>query len=273
LRRGLSQGAQSDRSDREAAAKGAGGEGLRNPQQEAAPGHRTRGGFRSSGAGRRFALEFALVVAALLLASIAIRMTDLDLRVARYFYRPGETPAWLGMGRQPWDALYDYGPWPANIVGGVGVIGFIVSLFRTKLRRDRRSFLLLASVLVIGSGLIVNEALKDHWGRPRPRDCVEFGGDRAFLPIGVPGPSGGGNSFPSGHAASGFYFLTLYILWRGRRPRAAALGLVAGLVAGSILSMQRIVVGAHFLSDCVWSAGIIYLTALASERVISARLE
>jgi membrane-associated PAP2 superfamily phosphatase len=65
----------------------------------------------------------------------------------------------------------------------------------------------------------------------------------------------------------------LYILWRGRRPRAAALGLVAGLVAGSILSMQRIVVGAHFLSDCVWSAGIIYLTALASERVISARLE
>jgi membrane-associated PAP2 superfamily phosphatase len=213
------------------------------------------------------------VVAGLLLVSIWIRSADLDLRVARLFYRPGETPAWIGIGSQPWDALYSYGPWPANIAGALGLIGFIASFYRASLRRHRRSLLLFAVVLAVGSGLIVNLVLKDHWGRPRPRECVEFGGERAFHPIGVPGHSGDGKGFPSGHAANGFYFLTLYILWRGRRPRAAALGLLVGLAAGSIMSLQRIVTGAHFLSDCVWSGGILYLTALAGDRFLSARLE
>lgn len=256
---------------------------MRNPQHEAAPGDSGRGGLRTSGGtgpdrpapsdGRRFWVEIAVVLAVLTLFSLAVRMLDLDLRIARRFYRPGQMPAWIGIGSAFWDAVYRFGPWPANIVGGASLIGFLASFFRAGLRRHRRSLLLLATVLAIGPGLVVNLALKDHWGRPRPRDCVEFGGARSFLPVGTPGGAQAGRGFPSGHASSGFYFLALYILWRGRRPKAAALGLLAGLGMGTILSMQRMLVGAHFLSDCVWSAGIVVLTTLAADRVYRAKFE
>jgi lipid A 4'-phosphatase len=214
-----------------------------------------------------------VVLAVLVLFSIVVRALDLDLRVARHFHRSGASPAWAGNGSAFWNFVYRFGPWPADIVGGGALIGFIVTFFRPSLRRHRRSLLLLATVLAVGSGLLVNVTLKQHWGRPRPRDCVEFGGTRPFLPVGQPGGSRAGEGFPSGHAANGFYFLSLYVLWRGRRPRAAALGLLAGLVMGSILSMQRMLVGAHFLSDCVWSAGIVVLTALAADRIYRSKLE
>jgi membrane-associated PAP2 superfamily phosphatase len=35
-----------------------------------------------------------------------------------------------------------------------------------------------------------------------------------------------------------------------------------GLVYGCIMGMARIIQGGHFLSDVLWSAGFVYLTAL-----------
>lgn len=249
---------------------GASGDGLRS---SGCPPEPPRGGLRSSGGWVRFFLQLGIGFGALLLVSIIIRTLDLDLRVARAFYRPGIVPVWIGIHRQPWDAIYSYGPWPANITGGTACMLFLASFVRKELRRHRRACAILALVLAIGPGLIVNGILKPTWERARPRDCIEFGGTETFVPVGAVGQPGAGQSFPSGHAASGFYFLTLAILWWGRRPRAAALGLAGGLVAGGLLSMQRMLVGAHFLSDCVWSGGIVILTALAVDRLCSVRLE
>ncbi len=116
--------------------------------------------------------------------------------------------------------------------------------------------------LVLGPGLLVNGILKPVIGRPRPHDTVEFGGAQPFRPIGSIQLLGEGKAFPSGHVAMGCYFFALYILWRKSRPRAARTVLAASLAAGGIIGFQRVAVGAHFVSDAIWSGGICYLVPL-----------
>jgi membrane-associated PAP2 superfamily phosphatase len=117
--------------------------------------------------------------------------------------------------------------------------------------------------MVIGPGIIVNDVFKENWGRPRPRDLVEFGGDRAYVKPWIKSSKEMGGSFASGHAATGFYLLTPYFLVRARR-KAAAAGLVAvGLAYGTVVGLARVAQGAHFLSDVLWALGFVYLTGLA----------
>jgi lipid A 4'-phosphatase len=213
---------------------------------------------------RRAPLAGIVLFLALLLASIAIRTAGLDLSVERRFFQPGATPRWWGVDRQPWEALYRYGTFPGLIIGALSLIGIPASLLLRRMRRHLRAFLLLACVLAIGPGLLVNTVCKEHWGRPRPRDIVEFGGNQPFVPVGLP-VDRGGHSFPSGHAAMGFYLLTFYILWRKERPAAAAGMLLLGLAAGVLIGIERMAVGAHFPSDVLWAGGIVALVAIAAD--------
>lgn len=217
---------------------------------------------------RRFAIEFCLVVALLVVLSLLIHLFDLDLRASNLFARPDELPNWWGKENLFLDALYDYGVWPADLLAIGALIALIVSIFRSVLRRYRRTYIFLVLVLALGPGLLINMVLKEHWGRPRPREIVEFGGPKTFLVVGERGIPGNGASFPSGHASMGFYFLCLYVLWRGRRPRAARWGMVGGLAGGALMGFQRMAVGAHFLSDVVWSGGVVYLTALVLDMAL-----
>ena len=60
----------------------------------------------------------------------------------------------------------------------------------------RRYFLLYSLVSIIGAGLFINAFLKEHTGRPRPREIKEFNGNWNYLPafhFGIPGK---GRSFP-----------------------------------------------------------------------------
>src|SRR6201987_5422387 len=45
---------------------------------------------------------------------------------------------------------------------------------------EARAALFLIATLALGPGLLTNLVLKDHWGRPRPMDVPEFGGDYPF---------------------------------------------------------------------------------------------
>lgn len=231
------------------------------------PGTRNR---REARLARRL-LEGLVVVAGLVAATIVIRVTDLDPAVSQAFYDP--VRGWWASGRPPWPWIYTFGAWPANIAGILALGGWIGGRFRPGLRRHRRVLALLVLTLALGPGLIVNGILKNEAGRNRPRDVTEFGGDRAIQEVLDFG--GTGRSFPSGHAASGFYFLVIpLILRRLGRARDAALALPAALLYGSAVSFQRIASGAHFLSDTIWAGGIVYLTALAIEAAlpIEARL-
>jgi hypothetical protein len=115
---------------------------------------------------------------------------------------------------------------------------------------------------------VVNVVFKDHYGRPRPREVVELGGQERFLPVWVMGSDPQAKSFPCGHCAIGFYLGTPWLVLR-RRRRGLALGfLVAGLAWGATMGAARMMAGGHFLSDVVWAAGMTWLVALALHRLL-----
>jgi membrane-associated PAP2 superfamily phosphatase len=60
----------------------------------------------------------------------------------------------------------------------------------------------------------------------------------------------------------GFYLMAPAFLLYPRRRGLAGAFLGLGLLGGGLMGMARIVQGGHFLSDIVWSGGIVYLTGL-----------
>lgn len=194
----------------------------------------------------------------LLIASVIILATDLDLSVARHFWSPDQE--WR-LANLPWvQFLYKYGHWAAATVGIGGAIVWVLSLLSPRWKRAGSVSLFMAVLLAIGPGLVVNFMFKGHFGRPRPRDTIEFGGDETFHALGVPGLEGG-TSFPSGHASSGFFWLGLLVYyWRSNRRLALGFGAL-GLLHGGFMGAGRILQGAHYVSDVLWAAGFVYLSA------------
>ncbi len=159
--------------------------------------------------------------------------------------------------------LYNWGVYPAWILGSGGLVVWIVSFAWTRLERWRDPGLFYALLLIVGPGLIVNELCKPYWSRPRPRATVEFGDSRPFVPVWQRGSGEEDSSFPSGHAAMGFYLMAPAFVCYRRRPWLAAAFLLLGLTCGSVMGLGRIVAGGHFPSDVLWSGGLVYFTALA----------
>jgi lipid A 4'-phosphatase len=141
---------------------------------------------------------------------------------------------------------------------GIGILALGAgALYRRALWRRYAIFVLLS--VIIGPGLLINTAFKDHWNRPRPRDVVEFGGPLHYDVAPLRGE--GGTSFPCGHCSVGFLYALGWWVWRRRRPRLAAASLAAGGVAGVALGLGRMAAGGHFLSDVLWAALIAYAIA------------
>ena len=141
----------------------------------------------------------------------------------------------------PWSVLYQLGPFPALATALVAVLVLLAGLRLAKPARFRRHSLYVISVLVLGPGLIANAILKDHWGRPRPRDVRELGGVFPYEPLLTIDPLSPGKSFPSGHATMGFFFFTLYFLLRKHRPRWAMAALAGTCAAGLMIGWARVV--------------------------------
>lgn len=206
-------------------------------------------------------IDWLVPAVVLTVLTVYLRVSDIDVRVAGWFYA---SPAgWIYANDQPWDFLYRYGVIPAWIISLSGLAVFLLSFKRPSLRHQRIAALYLALVMIVGPGLIVNEAFKKRWGRPRPFEITEFGGPREFLPVWDKGPTGRGSSFASGHAATGFYVMVPFFLLRRRSPGLAVACLLVGLAYGSLMGVGRMAQGKHFVSDVVWAWGFVYLTALS----------
>jgi membrane-associated PAP2 superfamily phosphatase len=119
----------------------------------------------------------------------------------------------------------------------------------------------LALMLALGPGLVVNGILKPNWGRPRPGQVQEFGGELDFVDAWEfgEGPSGISKSFPSGHASMGFYLMAPAFLLYRRHPKWALAFLGLGLAGGLAVGLGRIAQGQHFPSDVLWAGGLVYL--------------
>jgi lipid A 4'-phosphatase len=104
--------------------------------------------------------------------------------------------------------------------------------------------------------------MKPFWARPRPNATAEFGGSSKFVPVGQLGRETDNSSFPSGHAAMGFFFMSFaFLCWRSRPWHAAGL-LALGIACGVLMGLARIVAGCHFPTDVLWAWAIVYFTAL-----------
>jgi lipid A 4'-phosphatase len=111
-------------------------------------------------------------------------------------------------------------------------------------------FLLLGLILLPG---MLTNAVKKHWGRARPFDIMEFGGKARFTPAFVVADQCRVNcSFYSGDAAFGFYLHAFGYVAATRRKRRQRFW--AGLGFGFLAGLNRIMMGAHFVSD-VFFAG------------------
>ncbi|WP_029914900.1 phosphatase PAP2 family protein [Pelobacter seleniigenes] len=205
---------------------------------------------------QKLALGFALLV----LLSLFLEFFDLDKTLAGHFY--SAESGWFLKKRPFWDALHHYGTLPGLLFSLAGLVTWLASFYRPGLRAWRKPCMVIVLTAVLGAGLLVNAVLKQYWGRPRPSQTIEYGGQWEYRPIFHPGPPGQGASFPCGHATMGFVFLAAAGCYRHSR-RLAGAGVICGIAAGVLLSAGRIVQGAHFLSDALWSFGLIGIMVMA----------
>jgi membrane-associated PAP2 superfamily phosphatase len=204
-------------------------------------------------------IELAIALIVLLSATLLFFFTNLDIEIEEYFYDP--LGGWVHGDKNPWKFLYEYGTIPALVVAWSFLGVFIVSLWNRKLRPYRVIAVFFALVMIVGPGLITNNVFKQNWGRSRPKDIVNFNGDESYQRVWVKGDPSRGESFPSGHATMGFYWLTPYFILRRHSKKWALFFLSLGLLFGSFMGLGRMVQGSHFPSDVLWSGGFVYLTA------------
>jgi membrane-associated phospholipid phosphatase len=172
--------------------------------------------------------------------------------------------------RPLWRFLYRYGVLAGVLLAAAALVTYTLSYWYPRaLHAWRRPALFLVVVAAIGPGLVVNVLFKDHYGRPRPREVVDLGGQERFLPVWVKGGDPQAKSFPCGHCSMGFYLSTPYLILRRRRRRAAYAVLALGTVYGGLMGAARMMAGGHFLSDVVWAAGMTWLVAIAVHRLLA----
>ena len=185
---------------------------------------------------------------------------DLDRNIAARFYSPES--GWYLKKAEPWHWLYRNGTIPGIAITLAALIGAVITHLRASENHWRRYFLLVVLTSVLGAGLLVNGILKPYWGRPRPNQIQEFGGQYSYRHALSPGIPGKGKSFPCGHCTMGFIFISL-VYFRRKSSVIAWIGGIGGLIYGGVISAARVVQGAHFVTDCIWSLGIIWLVSTA----------
>jgi len=205
-------------------------------------------------------LDFGLPLLLLLLGTLIIALTGTDLALSTWFHR---AEGWPVGNEFPWHQFYRWGYYPADIIGLAALGLLLASFLKPSLLRFRRQAAFMVVLLLLGPGLLVNTVFKDHWGRPRPRQIVQFGGTMQFHHPWERGEAGKGKAFPSGHGGSAFYLAMPFFILRRQRPRIAARVYAAGMLYGVLMGVARISQGGHFASDILWAWGVVHLTAVA----------
>lgn len=183
---------------------------------------------------------------------------QIDIAVSDLFYTPGQ--GFLQRGTTWERLLYKSVPIVLMFVGIGGLVLWLYNRIRGAelLQWSGRKLLYLLLAGSLGSGLIVNAILKDHWGRARPVNTIPFGGSKQFTPPFVLSDQGG-KSFSSGHTSGAFALLPLLFLAKRRRRWIGTVVIAYGLA----VSAARIAAGGHFFSDVIVSIFILYVVSAA----------
>ena len=206
-------------------------------------------------------LGVGAVAVGLLFTVVFMFIPELDLLVSSFYFRSDGTFAAAHRGSDAQHLRHAL-IWFLYACTGLCLAGLLATRIsrRTWLSLRFSQWLFLALSLGVGPGLVANVVLKDHWGRARPKQLVEFGGIRAFSGPLVPSDQCARNcSFVSGEASSLFmlfYAAALVV------PQVSGVLIVAGTLGGLAAGAIRIAQGAHFLSDVVFAGVLMALTAV-----------
>jgi membrane-associated PAP2 superfamily phosphatase len=143
------------------------------------------------------------------------------------------------------------------------VLALLVKLIlpRRKLFIPGRAVVFLISTMMLAPGLLVNVLLKDHWGRPRPIDVTQFGGQDQFVAWWDPRGSCPSNcAFVSGDVSGAFWTVAPAAL---APPLWRALAYGAALALGTGMAAIRVMAGAHFPSDVIFAGVFTFLVIWA----------
>lgn len=186
---------------------------------------------------------------------------DIDLDVSRWFwtdaFRLGEDPFLVSV-RDLNRAL------PAILLPAVACLLLVIP-FVPRLRRTLRphKLLLILTFYGLGPGATVH-VLKNLFGRARPRHIVEFGSNSFFTPVlSIDGSCFRNCSFPSGESASAIALLAFIILLPEKFRLSAAAMLMPFIV---LCSLNRVAMGAHFLSDILIAWPLMFTVFFALDR-------
>lgn len=193
-------------------------------------------------------------------------LPELDLLVSRFFWEPATGFAFTDNSFLV--AFRDTNrmlPW---VIIGIAIPLLVPNPFLKYLRYPPapHKLLFMLTFFAVGPGLGVH-FLKILVGRARPRALEKFGGNLIFTPPWELTDQCARNcSFISGEAASAFALLTLVVFIRPNY-RIAFL-IVVGIIAAAF-SFNRVVFGAHFLSDVVISWNLMLILAVVLWRSFS----
>jgi len=183
---------------------------------------------------------------------------DLDLKLAAPFFDQARGGFW-----RSYDPAYlrlrDAATWLIALTAMPAFVALALKLARPRrpLTIPGRAIIVMLVTLALGPGVLANLVLKEHWGRPRPIDVAEFGGDEHFRPWWDPrGDCPKNCSFIAGEPSGAFWTLAPAMLlpapWRVPATAAA-------LAFGAAVGLQRMAAGAHFFSDVVFAGVFTFL--------------
>jgi membrane-associated PAP2 superfamily phosphatase len=226
----------------------------------------------NDGSAARWWLAPGLVLGAALVVTVLSWTTGLDLAVARWFLACDASVPDGGLHNRWYWLVGYYLPYVLVVAFAAYGLGLLLAGWLGR-RRDRLlTGAFLVAVLAIGPGLAVNAILKDYSGRPRPRETTELGGKWDFRPAWDVGTAGKGKSFPSGHVAVPALAIALWYAWRRRQRRLAIAALAGGGVLTAYVAASRMLAGAHFLSDAIWSVAIVVVVAAILDQLLLSRI-
>ena len=210
---------------------------------------------------------WAALTTSLLASAICTVFPSLDLHVSNVFYLGnrtfvGTTLAWVKALRVLFISFF----WVCVAVSVMGLCMTWRKTLGTWLRLNFKQWRFLAVCLALGPGLVANLALKDHWGRARPKQVAEFGGNKSFTPALIPSNECSRNcSFVAGEPSSTFvpFYAAAFVI-----PQWSLTLVVVGTVCGLLSGFVRIAQGAHFFSDVIFAGILMMLIPMLAFRLL-----
>jgi len=205
----------------------------------------------------RTGLSIALAIAATVGIVFAL-WPELDIKLVAPFFDT-QRGAFTFSYNRTYLYVRDVSNWLIALLALPAALAPAAKLFRPERRLliPGRAILLMLLTLALVPGVLADVVLKKHWGRPRPIDVAEFGGQEHFRPWWDPrGDCPTNCSFIAGEPSGAFWTMSAAAV---APPQWRAPAYAAALVFGSAVGVMRMAAGGHFFTDVVFAGVFAFL--------------